>query len=146
MKKIITCLLLVSVGFMLAGCGFDWKTKDEEALVFDTNTDVVTETDTATDDTTVSSDPEAKVDLSWTAPTTRTDGTLLSPSELAGYKVYYGTSPSRLEVAQELLGISSTDTTILLPSAGTYYFAVTAYDSNGAESSLSEVVSKYVSG
>jgi hypothetical protein len=80
----------------------------------------------------------AAVNLAWSAPTENSDGTPLT--DLKGYKIHYGTQ------SQNYTGSISVDnptvTTYLVDSlpAGTYYFAVTAYNSVGAESSLSDEV------
>jgi hypothetical protein len=80
----------------------------------------------------------AAVNLAWSAPTENSDGTPLT--DLKGYKIHYGTQ------SQNYTGSISVDnptvTTYLVESlpAGTYYFAVTAYNSVGAESSLSDEV------
>jgi Putative Ig domain len=80
--------------------------------------------------------------LSWTPPTQNTDGTTLT--NLAGYRIYYGTSSSALtQVVQvNTAGVSSYVIENLTPS--TYYFAVRAYTSAGTESNNSNVVSKAV--
>jgi fibronectin type 3 domain-containing protein len=80
--------------------------------------------------------------LSWDAPILNTDGTALG--DLAGYKIYYGTSASQLT---QQITISGTETTSYVVSglaSGTYYFAVTAYASDGTESSQSNVASKTI--
>ena len=77
------------------------------------------------------------------APTTRTDGTPLT--NLAGYHIYYGTTPGVYTNV-----ITVTDPTITsyvvtnLPAGATYYFAATAYDSDGIESSDSAEGSKTI--
>ena len=68
----------------------------------------------------------------------------LALSELEGYKIYYGTSPDNLVFREEVLGVSATEISIQISEPGIYYFAVTAYDTNGLESSFSEVVAKQV--
>lgn len=80
--------------------------------------------------------------LSWTPPTRNTDGTSLT--NLAGYRIYYGTSSTSLTRTINVgsAGIASYVVTGLSPS--TYYFAISAYNSSGAESSRSAVVSKIV--
>jgi hypothetical protein len=60
-----------------------------------------------------------------------------SEPELAGYRLYYGTS-TRLYTSQIDVGKVTTYTVTGLP-AGTYYFAVTAYSAD-AESALSNEV------
>ncbi len=79
------------------------------------------------------------VTLSWKAPTTNTDGTPLT--NLAGYKVHYGTA-SGIYTATVVIG-NTTNYSFALP-AGTYYFALSAYDTLGLESGLSHDLIKKV--
>lgn len=72
-------------------------------------------------------------------PTTRTNGTALLPSELAGYEVYYTTDDNRNGTYPVSGGSTATYTISNLP-AGTYYFSMSALDSNGLKSALSTVV------
>jgi hypothetical protein len=80
--------------------------------------------------------------LTWEPPTTRTDGTPLT--NLAGYRIRYGTSsgsyPNVITIANG--GITSAVVENLPPA--TYYFVATAYDTTGAESSYSSTVSKTI--
>jgi len=78
--------------------------------------------------------------LGWTAPTTNTDGSSLK--DLAGYKVYVGTS-SRKYQSNYNAG-KATQYTVGPLKAGTYYFSVTSFDSSGNESSYSTEVSYQV--
>ena len=87
--------------------------------------------------------------LSWSAPTTRVDGTALQSSEIASYNVYYsvGSQPTTASTKARVDSGSATGTTVTLnldpsPSPQTVYFAVTAVDTNGVESALSNVASK----
>jgi len=67
-----------------------------------------------------------------------------SESDLAGYKVYFGTA-SRVYGAPIVIGTGTTYmVTGLAP--GTYYFAVTAFNTAGLESGFSNEVSATVSG
>lgn len=75
------------------------------------------------------------VSLQWDANT---------ESDLAGYKVYYGTASGQYGTPITI-GLTTTYTISNLP-AGTYYFAVTAYNSSGLESGFSNEVSAAVSG
>ncbi len=79
--------------------------------------------------------------LSWTAPTTNTDGTVLT--DLVGYKIYYGTSASSLS---NVLTVSSGVNSYVIEglASGTWYFAVQSYTSAGTVSALSNVVSKTI--
>ena len=59
--------------------------------------------------------------------------------DIAGYKLYYGTSSGTYGQPQDA-GNSTTATISDLAEGTTYYLAVTAYDSSGLESSFSEEV------
>ncbi len=78
--------------------------------------------------------------LSWTPPTTRTDGSPLT--NLAGYRVLWGTTqgsyPNSVKIANP--GLSSYVVSNLSPA--TYYFVVTAFDKNGLESGHSNRAQK----
>lgn len=80
--------------------------------------------------------------LTWLPPTQNTDGTALT--NLAGYRIYYGTSASALTQSVQVAnaGLSTYMLQNLAPA--TYYFAVTAYSSVGYESARSNVISKVV--
>lgn len=88
------------------------------------------------------SSPSGSATVTWTAPTTYTDGTALT--DLAGYHVYYGTSPSSLTQVIDVANAGATSDTISNLASATWYFAVTAYTTSGLESALSSVVSKAV--
>ena len=70
--------------------------------------------------------------LSWLAPTTRTDGSLLT--NLDGYRIRYGTTignyPNLINISNEGLTVAVISN---LPPA-TYYFVISAYDKSGLES------------
>jgi hypothetical protein len=79
--------------------------------------------------------------VSWNPPTTREDGSPLT--DLAGFKVYYGSAPDNLGTSISLQDASMTSYVVSNLSAhGTYYFSVTAVDSTGGESPFSGIVSK----
>ena len=69
---------------------------------------------------------------------------LNSETDLAGYKVYYGTA-SRSYSAPIAIGLQSTYTVTGM-APGTYYFAITAFNVDGLESAFSNEVSTTVSG
>ncbi len=77
--------------------------------------------------------------LSWDPPP-GADGH--STAAVAGYHVYYGTSPSQLKPAGDLKGADSTSYVITGLGPGTYYFAVRSYNSAGEESAASNLGSK----
>jgi hypothetical protein len=80
--------------------------------------------------------------LSWTAPTQNIDGTALT--DLAGYRIYYGTNASSLTKMIQVSGVGVSSYVIENLSPSTYYFAVRAYTTGGAESTNSNTVSKIV--
>ena len=85
-----------------------------------------------------------RVLLSWYAPTSRIDSSPLNLSDLEGYRIYYGSSMD--DVSTMLVDLNDNTVTeylVSLPS-GTYYFAITAYDSGGMESGLSNIINKDV--
>jgi hypothetical protein len=77
--------------------------------------------------------------LAWDTPR-NSDGTPVS--NIAGYKVHYGTSSRNYDKTVNN-GIETTCTISGL-SPGTYYFAVTSYDSSGNESGFSNEASKTI--
>ena len=77
--------------------------------------------------------------LSWTAPLENSDGTSLQ--DLIEFRVYKGTSTSRSSF-QRIATISNPSVSVFLVEnlpAGSYYFAVTAVNSQNVESSFSNV-------
>jgi hypothetical protein len=102
---------------------------------------------TASNKTTTNSIPPVKsntpttgtVTLDWMPPTENTDGSVLS--NLAGYTVYYGTSPGSLTQSVKVTNPGLSAYTVSNLPAGTWYFAVTSYSSTGVESSRTGVVS-----
>jgi hypothetical protein len=80
--------------------------------------------------------------LSWTSPTQNTDGSPLG--NLAAYKVYFGTVSGNYPHSTTVNnpGLSSVVVEQLTPA--TWYFVVTAVNSNGVESAYSNVASKTV--
>ena len=80
--------------------------------------------------------------VSWTPPTTNTDGTALT--NIAGYKVTYGTSVSALSSVATVNNPSVSNVQIDNLAPGTWYFAVTTYTSSGTESAPTSPVSKTI--
>jgi hypothetical protein len=79
-------------------------------------------------------------ELSWTAPTERTDGQPIG--ELAGYRVLYGTAPGQYDQSVEINNPSVTQFLIEQLAPGEWYFAVTAITADELESEPSTEVSK----
>jgi hypothetical protein len=78
--------------------------------------------------------------LAWTPPTENTDNSALT--DLAGYKIYYGTTSGSYSNTVTLAGTTLTSYLIENLSATTWYFTMTAYNSSGVESSYANETSK----
>lgn len=84
----------------------------------------------------------AYVDLSWINPKTRIDGSYLLSSSIAGYRVYYGSDDQNLQPLLDIDGSYTDNYRVGVSTAGSYFFAITAYDTHGRESELSNIVFK----
>lgn len=80
--------------------------------------------------------------LRWTPPTLNEDGTPIQ--NLAGYRVYYGTSSSNLNRVLTIPGANLTSAVIQNLTPATWYFALKAYNTANLESSLSNIASKTI--
>jgi hypothetical protein len=81
--------------------------------------------------------------LSWTVPTMNTDNTPLT--DLSGYRIYCGTDQAAL-LQETPIDIPASELSHQITNldSGTYFFSVTALNSAGVESDLSNVVSKTI--
>jgi hypothetical protein len=91
---------------------------------------------------TVTQTTTGRATLSWSPPTQRTDGSALT--NLAGYRIYYGTSASSLGSRIDVPTAGTTSWVVENLTPGTWYFAATAVDGDGNESALSVVASKTI--
>ena len=82
------------------------------------------------------------VTLSWTAPTKNTDGSSLT--NLAGYRVHYGTAAGSYTHSVQIPNKSITSVVIEDLTATRWYFAVKAYNTSGVESAYSTSVNKLI--
>jgi hypothetical protein len=80
--------------------------------------------------------------LSWTPPTQNTDGTPLV--NLAGYRIYYGTSASAMTTVIQISNAGASTHTVINLTPATWYFSVKAYTAANTESSFSSTVSKTI--
>ena len=80
--------------------------------------------------------------IRWTPPTEDTTGAPLD--DLRGYRIVYGTSPSNLSQVLELPNPGLTSGMVEGLAPATWYFAVKAYTTSGAESALSNIASKTI--
>ena len=91
---------------------------------------------------TVTAITTGSVRLSWTPPTSNSDGSPLT--NFAGYRIYWGTSPTSFSNSETVnnAGLASYVVEQLPPA--TWFFVVTAVNSQGGESSFSNVASKTI--
>jgi hypothetical protein len=80
--------------------------------------------------------------VTWVAPTTREDGTAMSLSEIASYKIYYGNAPGTYTTYITVPG--SLTTAQITLGAGSWYFAATTVDTSGLESAYSGEATKTI--
>jgi len=91
---------------------------------------------------TVAAPTTGSATLRWTPPTQNEDGTPIE--NLAGYRVYYGTSTSNLNQVLTISGASITSARIENLYPATWYFALKAYNAANVESSFSNIASKTI--
>jgi len=80
--------------------------------------------------------------LEWLAPDTATDGSTLT--NLAGYRIYYGTDVKRMTNRIEVKNPGVLTYMIEGLTPATYYFAVTAINAHGQESARSNAGRKII--
>jgi hypothetical protein len=107
------------------------------------NSTTVASTDTGSKPVTTTPPPQpistGTATLDWTPPTENSDGSSLT--NLAGYTVYYGTSPDTLTESVKVSNPGLAAYTVSNLTSGTWYFAVTSYSAAGVESIRSGVIS-----
>jgi hypothetical protein len=89
---------------------------------------------------TVTSAPNGTATLTWVPPTMNTNGSPLT--DLAGYTIRYGNDAGALSQTLTLSDPAATSTVVAGLGAGTWFFAVEAYDSLGHTSAPSNMGSK----
>jgi len=80
--------------------------------------------------------------ITWTAPTTNNDGSALT--NLASYRIKYGRTSTSLDQIASVTNPGLTSFLLDNLSTGTWYFAVVAVNSSGAESTPSNVATKTI--
>ena len=78
------------------------------------------------------------VTLSWQPPTQNSNGSAIT--DLAGYVIHYGTASAAYTQLAKVENAGLTRFVLDNLAKGTYYFAITAYNSKGLESELSAEV------
>jgi hypothetical protein len=103
-----------------------------------TSTGSATSNAASSDTTSSTADPTVKsITLSWSPPTQNSDGTALT--NLAGYTLHYGTTPEDYTGSIEITNPTATSYVVSDSNfpAGTYYFAISAYNAQQVSSSMS---------
>lgn len=91
---------------------------------------------------TVTQSSTTSATLSWTPPTQNTNDSPLT--NLAGYRVVYGRDSSNLDQTIQIANPGLSTYTVTNLTSGTWYFAVKAYSSTGAESAISNMGMKTI--
>jgi hypothetical protein len=135
----------------LSGCGDDEVSSSSGAAASGvisrggTTTTTGTSSSSSTVAATGSADSSSSanaVTLSWVAPLENADGSALV--DLKGYKVHYGASSANYSDTITIDNAGLTTLVVQNLAEGKYYFAVTAYNSKGTESTLSPEVATQV--
>jgi hypothetical protein len=80
--------------------------------------------------------------VSWTIPTTNSDGTALT--NLSGFRIYYGTAADSMTKVSEITNPSVSTYAVTNLSPATWYFGIKAYTSSGVESAISNIARKTI--
>lgn len=154
--------LIGSLAIALAGCGADAGAGAAAASTSNTSASSSTSSTVANTpatspaaggSTTTTSTPTplppppkavttASITLAWVPPTQNSDGSPIT--NLAGYKIRYGTASSDYTQTIALGNAGLTRYVVDNLTSGTYYFAITAYNSQGVESALSAEIASTV--
>jgi len=121
MRSLSLLLALITLCSILSGCGLERSTTSNTGAAQPATS-------------------KGEIKLAWIPPSTRADGTYLPLDSLAGYRIYIGTSSDTLHEIVDLNDREINDYTVKDLSSGSYYFSITAYDSEGLESNRSQVI------
>jgi len=154
--RIVWIAVLGSLGVALAGCGAD-ESGSSAAATSTTSTSTTgsspptsadsgtsgssTTSGSTTSGSTPPSTPVAGTSftLGWVAPTENNNGSPIT--DLAGYKIHYGTTSQDYTKVVAVSNPSLSRYVLDSLESGTYFFAITAYNSKGIESMLSGEIS-----
>lgn len=162
--RIVWIAVLGSLGVALAGCGSDEsgssaaatsttststtgsapQTAADSGSSGSSNTSGSTTSGSTTSGSTGSTTPTTpvagtSVTLGWVAPTQNSNGSAIT--DLAGYKIHYGTASQDYTKVVAVSNPSLSRYVLDSLESGTYFFAITAYNSKGIESTLSGEIS-----
>ncbi len=123
--KLGIVFLILILALVLTGCGGGSRGRDASVGGND-----VSENETNQPET-------GSITLLWNTPITNEDGSPLT--DLAGYRVYYGTSSSNLTDSIDIGNETEAVVNNLQPGV-TYYIAITSYNTSGNESNYSDLL------
>jgi hypothetical protein len=125
-SKISRLLILTAAITAISACS-KFKSSDD-----DIDGTLITPPCPAVGSTGLCSACDTKATLTWTAPTTDTNGNPLSGSEaLVGFNLYYGNTVGAYSQEVNIPSPTTTSTVISNLSPATYYFVVTSYIAPG---------------
>ena len=137
-RKIRLAVAVAGVSLLLTACG-GGGSSTSTGLADDLGTGA---TDGGT--TTVAGQQVGSASLSWRAPAERVDGESLPLTDIAGYRIYYGTRSGQYDFQAPIDDAYTSSITIDDLPVGTYYFVMTTVDVNGLESGYSREAVKAV--
>ena len=135
--------VIIVVAVLLSACGGGSSgTSSDATIVSDNAVETVPEPVAEPVSEPVSGTVTGAIDLTWTAPSTRADGTPLSLAEISGYRIYYGESEGDYPNSADVADGSATSATVTDIPVGNYYLVMTTYDVDGRESGYSSAIQK----
>ena len=142
----VTMLVTAIVAGQLVGCGGGGGSGDATLDSVVSSASVSSSSEPASSSEPVPSSEAAtgSFTLNWTAPTTRSDGSPLSLSDIAGYRIYYGSSQGDYPNSVNLNDGSADSAVVENIPVGSYFVSMTTYDVYGLESGYSSTVTKQV--
>jgi len=96
------------------------------------------------DDPVVTPPADRDISLSWRAPSERENGDALPLAQLRGYRIHYGPFDNPTAFTIDVNDASLTTYTIEDLGKGTYRVAVSAIDTDGLESALSNAMTTFI--
>jgi hypothetical protein len=137
-RKIRLAAAVAGLSLLLSACG-GGSGSTSTSLADDPGTEA-----TGGGTTTVAGQQVGSASLSWRAPAERVDGESLALTEIAGYRIYYGTRSGQYDFQAPINDAYTSSITIDDLPVGTYYFVMTTVDVNGLESAYSGEAVKVV--
>jgi len=87
----------------------------------------------------VPTEPDGSVEMSWSVPQKRADGSNLNAGEISHYKIFYGLEENNLDMETQDISKDQTSYVIDGLDRGIWFFSIRVYDTNGLASQPSNV-------